>query len=418
VGESLLPLKWTGDEKYACRMTSTGLTIYTGDTITPVETSCRIPNAAQFWVSPAPAPGKAPTAVTFSPRTKSGPANVSLWSLPPGPAPISSRSLQSDHCRIEYACDGSAVLIELSTATSASSYYGDSRLFLLSVDGKVSASVAQTKPGPVADFAWSPTDPKTFIVIAGSSPPVAELHLMPSGAATFSFGTGGFNSIRFQPQGRMVMFAGLGNMSGDVQIWDLAKCKALSPVFNTPCATYVAWAPDGRTILAATTRPRLLVDNGWRAWSYKGQLLQHIKIDALFDALWRPAIADAPFPDRPPSPVRSKDKAAAVTTTDSSSTTMGLASAPRAKSGAYVPPHLRGSNSGVSEVVALMSEGHTRAGKVGEAAKAVTAPVIKQNVIPGMNPEDVKVKKPRKKKNKNTSGNATTTTAADEDDDD
>ena len=34
---------------------------------------------------------------------------------------------------------------------------GDSRLFLFTVDGKVSAAVAQAKEGPIADFGWSPT---------------------------------------------------------------------------------------------------------------------------------------------------------------------------------------------------------------------------------------------------------------------
>ena len=52
---------------------------------------------------------------------------------------------------------------------------GDSRLFLFTVDGKVAAAVAQAKEGAIADFAWSPTDPNAFIVIAGKSPPAATL---------------------------------------------------------------------------------------------------------------------------------------------------------------------------------------------------------------------------------------------------
>ena len=297
-------LQWTGDEALACRMTSTGLALLHGSTLAPADAGSRVPAASRFWVSPGvPAPGARASVVTFVPRTKSKPAAVSLWALPPAPAPIASRSLQSDTCRVEFNCAGTAVLVELSTATSASSYYGDSRLFLFTVDGRVSMAVPQAKEGPIADFAWSPTDPLAFIVIAGRSPPAAQLHALPSGAPTFSFGTGAFNTVRFQPQGRMVVLGGFGNMSGDLQVWDVAKTRAVSPIFNTPVATAFAWGADGRTLLAATTRPRLMVDNGWRVWSYKGQLLQHVKMDALFDATWRPAAVAAPFPDRAPSPM-------------------------------------------------------------------------------------------------------------------
>lgn len=118
------PLQWTGDERFACRMSSQGLLLLHGDTLLPVEAAgFKVPAAARFWVSPAaPAAGKRSSVVTFSPRTKSKPGAVSLWALPPTPAPIASRSLQSDACRIEYNCDGTAVLCELSTASSASSY--------------------------------------------------------------------------------------------------------------------------------------------------------------------------------------------------------------------------------------------------------------------------------------------------------
>jgi translation initiation factor 2A len=193
-------------------------------------------------------------------------------------------------------------------------------------------------------------------------------------------------------------------MSGDVQTWDVAKCKPVSPVFNTPCATAFAWAPDGRTLLAATTRPRLMVDNGWRVWSYKGQLLQHVAMDALFDAAWRPAAAAAPFADRPPTPPPRGDrggakaaKAAAAAGGEAGAgagapaagagagagagSGMGLSSAPRAKAGAYVPPHLRGAGPGASAVVELMSEGHKKAGKVGAAAEKATAAAPPRKVV-------------------------------------
>ena len=116
-------LQWTGDESLVCRMTSTGLALMHGATLQTADTGARVPAAARYWVSPGvPGAGRRASVVTFVPRTKSKPAAVCLWSLPPAPAPIASRSLQSDACRVEFNCNGTAVLVELSTATSATSY--------------------------------------------------------------------------------------------------------------------------------------------------------------------------------------------------------------------------------------------------------------------------------------------------------
>jgi uncharacterized protein with WD repeat len=118
------PLQWTGDEKFACRMTGEGLSVLDGETLAvSTASSVKIPAAQRFWVSRAAVPaGKRSAVVTFMPRTKSKPGAVSVWSLPPTPAPIASKSLQSDSCRVEFNCDGTAVLAELSTASSATSY--------------------------------------------------------------------------------------------------------------------------------------------------------------------------------------------------------------------------------------------------------------------------------------------------------
>lgn len=116
-------LQWTGDERFACRMTGDGLLVLDGKTLAPAEVGSRIPVAQRFWVCPAKVPaGKRATVVTFIPRAKSKPAAVCVWSLPPSPVPIASRNLEADSCRVEFNADGSAVLAEMSTATSATSY--------------------------------------------------------------------------------------------------------------------------------------------------------------------------------------------------------------------------------------------------------------------------------------------------------
>lgn len=185
---------------------------------------------------------------------------------------------------------------------------GDSRLFLLSTDGKISTAVSCGKDGAVYDFAWHPKG-DTFAMVTGCSPPMATLHAK-DGKPIFSFGSGGFNRVFFQPQGRFLLVGGFGNMPGDFVVWDVLKQKAVSPKVNTPCAVTISWSPCGRYILAATTKPRMNVDNGYRVWSHNGTLVQHVPMTDLFTAVWRPAPA-ASFPDRAASPMSATAVAAA-----------------------------------------------------------------------------------------------------------
>ena len=83
---------------------------------------------------------------------------------------------------------------------------GDSRLFLMSLDGKVNMAVPGAKEGPVHDFAWNPKG-DSFIAITGNSPPEAVL-VTKAGVPTFTFGTGSFNTVVYSPTGRFVLLAG------------------------------------------------------------------------------------------------------------------------------------------------------------------------------------------------------------------
>ena len=58
------------------------------------------------------------------------------------------------------------------------------------------------------------------------------------------------------------------------------------------------WSPDGRSLMTATTSPRLNVDNGFKLWRYNGELLQHVEREKLFEAKWQPANKSA-YTDRP-----------------------------------------------------------------------------------------------------------------------
>lgn len=63
----------------------------------------------------------------------------------------------------------------------------------------------------------------------------------------FSFGSVHRNTIRFQPQGRFVLFGGFGNISGDVDIWELTSFEKIAK-FNAATSASIEWSLDGKYV--------------------------------------------------------------------------------------------------------------------------------------------------------------------------
>lgn len=72
---------------------------------------------------------------------------------------------------------------------------------------------------------------------------------------------GARNSIYYNSFGNLVLLAGFGNLSGHVEVWNVAKKKLLTTL-QAPDTTLLEWCPNGETFLTATTAPRLRMSNG------------------------------------------------------------------------------------------------------------------------------------------------------------
>lgn len=55
--------------------------------------------------------------------------------------------------------------------------------------------------------------------------------------------------------------------------------------------SHFAWAPDGQHFYAATTAPRLRINNCYRIFHYTGKLKREVKYDKeeLWEVLWSPS---------------------------------------------------------------------------------------------------------------------------------
>lgn len=112
---------------------------------------------------------------------------------------------------------------EVAVDVTGASYYGESRLFLLS--DKIALDLLPPKEGAIHDVKWSPKG-DVFCLIAGKSPPRCTL-FDSAGNALFEFGEAHRNVSCFSPHGRFLMIGGFGNLAGEMDFWDVYKKRKI-----------------------------------------------------------------------------------------------------------------------------------------------------------------------------------------------
>jgi translation initiation factor 2A len=215
------------------------------------------------------------------------------------------------------------------------------------------------------------------------------------------FGTSFSNYISFNPQSRLLLLGGFGNLAGKIDVYDRRSLTKISTI-DASNTSHCEWSPDGKFILTVTLSPRLRVDNGIKVWYLLGQLMHIQDCEELYQASWRPTLIDAvpPFPSViPPAPSPSESVQAA---------TANVKPSLARPMGAYRPPGARGQSASLAynrEEDSGSPGGTPRGSGTATPTRQGRPPVFPSNgqarrYVPGApasppNPESIK---PRKRK--------------------
>lgn len=323
-------VQFTADEKFCVQQTGPKTLVVTeanlGTSIQNRIGSLTIPSGIEdFSVSP----GLNPAVSVFAASHGGKPASIRVYKLPSLNHPVAQRTLfRAESVLAQWNKLGTALLVVAQTDVDSSnkSYYGESTLYLLSVNSGSDQRIMLDREGPVYDVAWSP-DSDEFGVVYGLMPAQTSFFNV-RGQETTRLPLAPRNHIKYSPQSRFVVVAGFGNLQGHMDIYDRSQAmKKVGEILATNSSFY-DWSPCGRVILTATTSPRLRVDNGIKLWNYEGQLLYQHDNTELYAVGWRPQSTALDLRQPAPQPhVSALEKPAPKP-------------ASTAK-GAYVPPHAR-----------------------------------------------------------------------------
>mmetsp|Transcript_81891 Transcript_81891/g.210975 ORF Transcript_81891/g.210975 Transcript_81891/m.210975 type:complete len:635 (+) Transcript_81891:177-2081(+) len=370
------PMKWTALETHCCRMVQDGVLIMPGNLNKDEgEGKIEAPGIIAFEMAPKGAQGQTAHCAIVIGEAKGAPARCQVFNLSSPKVPTATKTFyKAQTVTMLWNNTGSSLLVHTQQEVddTGKSYYGGSHLYFMRADGEESCIISSPDDGAIHDVQWNPTQDE-FLLIHGTLPCAMTLHDGKKGVKKMDFGTGHRNTIRFNTFGRFLALGGYGQLLGDTDFWDKPGKKLLGTT-RLECCVVSGWAPDGRHFLAATTSPRMRVDNKIVMYDYCGQLLETVQFEELLMAGWRPRPRGA-FQDRPPSPGRDKPAAKAA--------------APEPKKQAYRPPGARGGG-GLAEL--LRNElGSTSADKSTTATKVFGgASVPTHSLPPGCAPEDLK----------------------------
>ncbi|KAF9428101.1 hypothetical protein BGZ94_003370 [Podila epigama] len=322
-------VQWTDDESYCARMVSNEVHFWEPKNLPKAPfTKLRQEGMSQFSLSP----GKSTSVAVFFGERKGAPAMVRIYSITNFTVPLASKSFfKADRVQMIWNQLGTNILVWTTTDVdkTGKSYYGETNLYYLAVAGNFDCRVPID--GLIHDVAWAPAS-KDFVVIHGQMPSPKTTLFDHRANAVHEFGRDARNVIKWNPQGRVLVLAGFGNLAGTMDFWDRKTLKKITSV-SARDTTFCEWSPDGRHILTATLSPRLRVDNGYKIWHYTGTLVHVEEMNELYQVSWRPSAPEI-------YPIRSSLSPAPKPAANASAAQ--VKAAPVKSMGAYRPPQARG----------------------------------------------------------------------------
>lgn len=150
----------------------------------------------------------------------------------------------------------------------------------------------------VHSFAWEPQGHR-FVVLHGEPPRIDvsiytmgdEDHLKPGVPLQVEKLTTltkkGVNEVRWSPKGHNMLLAGLRNLNGYFEWWNVDEMEMMQSDEHF-MATDIDWDPTGRFVVTSVGAWRHSMENGYVVWSVLGKKLHTVQKTQFWQFMWRP----------------------------------------------------------------------------------------------------------------------------------
>lgn len=225
------------------------------------------------------------------------PARVCLLEVPSRKEIRSKILFNVAQCRFFWHPSGEYLCVQVDRhSKSKKTIYTNFELFRVTAKD-VPVEVLEFKD-QVHAFAWEPNGCR-FVVLHGE-PPRIDVSFYTMGAEAdkkvgvplqcekiTTLEKKGVNEVRWSPRGNSLILAGLRNLNGYLEWWNVDQMEMVQQDEHF-MATDIDWDPTGRFVVTSVGAWRHSMENGYVVWSVLGKKIHTIQKTQFWQFMWRP----------------------------------------------------------------------------------------------------------------------------------
>lgn len=287
-------MHWSSDEKFLMMQQDDGsISCYELPRMQPACKRIKYPGARNPCFSTS-----LPIISFWIPEQDQNPARVVLVEVPSRQEIRSKILFNVAQCRFYWHPSGDYLCVQVDRhSKSKKTIYTNFEIFRVT-EKDVPVEVLEFKD-PVHSFAWEPMGHR-FIVLHGDPPRIdVSFYTMGDPAAhrkpsvplqvekiqTLTKKT--VNDVRWSPKGHTVLLAGLKNLNGYLEWWNVDEMEMIAQDEHF-MATDIDWDPTGRFTVTSVGAYRHAMENGYIVWNVLGKKLHTVQKNQFWQFMWRP----------------------------------------------------------------------------------------------------------------------------------
>jgi translation initiation factor 3 subunit B len=240
---------------------------------------------------------KDPIMCFWMPEQDQNPARVCLLEVPSRREVRSKILFNVARCRFFWHPSGEYLCVQVDRhSKSKKTIYTNFELFRVTAKD-VPVEVLEFKD-QVHAFAWEPQGCR-FVVLHGEPPRIDVTFYTMGDEASKKPGVPlqvekittlekkGVNEVRWSPRGHSLLLAGLRNLNGYLEWWNVDEMEMVQQDEHF-MATDIDWDPTGRFVVTSVGAWRHTMENGYVVWSVLGKKIHTVQKTQFWQFMWRP----------------------------------------------------------------------------------------------------------------------------------
>jgi len=285
---------WSADQKFVMRQDDEdgSISCFKLPSMQPACKRIKYPGATSASFSPS-----LPIISFWIPEIDQNPARVVLVEVPTRKEIRSKILFNVANCRFFWHPSGEYLCVQVDRhSKSKKTVFTNFEIFRITKKD-VPVEVLEFKD-QVHSFAWEPLGHR-FVVLHGEPPRIDVTFFSMGDPADQRPGVPlqlekletltkkGVNEVRWSPKGHNLLLAGLRNLNGYFEWWNVDEMEMMQSDEHF-MATDIDWDPTGRFIVTSVGAWRHSMENGYVMWSVLGKKLHTVQKNQFWQFKWRP----------------------------------------------------------------------------------------------------------------------------------